>query len=77
MKSENATKENRDVEFYRDAFTSMSTWGKGFFEAECAEHNIIPEEEERFGDTASRLWDALSEEDRNAFASNYDDWLDA
>ena len=68
---------DRTTEFYRDAFTSASTWGPGMFEADCAAHGITPEDGEFFGHTASRLWDALSEDERAAFAADYDDWLDA
>lgn len=63
--------------FYRDAFTSASTWGPGIFEAACVVHGIAREDDEFFGHTASRLWDALTEEERAEFAADFDDWLDA
>ena len=68
---------DRTTEFYRDAFTSASTWGPGIFDAECAAHGITREDGEFFGHTASRLWDALTEEERREFAADFDDWLDA
>ena len=68
---------DRTTEFYRDAFTSATPGGPGIFEAACAAHGITSEDGEFFGHTASRLWDALSEDERAAFAADYDDWLDA
>ena len=68
---------DRTTEFYRDAFTSATTWGPGIFEAECAAHGIAREDGEFFGHTAERLWDALSEAERAEFEADYDDWLDA
>lgn len=73
----NTPKEERDSAFYRDAFTSSSTWGPGNFEAECADHAVIPGDDELFCHTADRLWNALNSEEIAQFASDYDDWLDA
>jgi hypothetical protein len=68
-------KDERNDEFYRDAFTSSTTWGKGVFETECASHNIIPGDDEFFCHAADRLWNALTDEEKAQFASDYDDWL--
>jgi hypothetical protein len=67
----------KTAEFYRDAFTSASTWGPGIFDAECAAHGITREDGEFFGHTAERLWNALTAEERAEFIKDYDDWLDA
>lgn len=70
------TAPERNEFFYRDAFTSSTTWGPGVFEADCAAHGITPSDDEFFCHTAARLWDALNDAERAEFASDYDDWLD-
>ena len=74
----NATpKEDRSSTFYADAFTESTTWGPGIFETACAAHGITASEDEFFSHTAFRLWETYSEAERDQFASDYDDWLDA
>lgn len=74
----NTSKEDRDEAFYVDAFTSMTTWGPGVFEADCAEHGIeYDPDEDAFGLIAEKLWEAYSDNERAEFCSDYDDWLDA
>ncbi len=74
----NTPKAERNNEFYREAFASITTWSTSMFESECASHGIEEREEDsRFADRAQRLWDAYSEEKKHEFAKNYDDWLDA
>lgn len=70
-------KSDRDDAFYFDAFTSASTWSDSMWRDELAAHGIEESEDEQFGATAERLWNAYSEAERTEFASNYDDWLDA
>lgn len=70
-------KEDRDSQFYEDAYTSMTTWEPGVFKTECQEHGIAPEDGESFGQTAWRLWNCLSDDEKAEFASDCDDWLDA
>ena len=74
----NATaKSDRTNEFYRDAFTTASTWTPAVFADACAAHGIVPIEDERFADTAERLWECLQDAERADFCSDLDDWLDA
>ena len=45
----------------QDVFTNEDSWS----------HGIAPLEDEHFGLTASRLWDALSDEERDDFAAEF------
>ena len=56
----------------KDIFTDEDAWSHGSFEEQCTLHGITPLEGERFGLTASRLWDALTEEERDQFAAEFD-----
>ena len=73
----NTPKEDRNDAFYFDAFTSMTTWSANMWRDELASHGIEESDDEMFGATAERLWNAYTEEERAEFASDYDDWLDA
>ena len=69
-------KANRDEAFYRDAFTSITNWGPGIFEAACEEHGISYDPDKDFlGQTALKLWEAYSEKEKDMFRAVYDDWL--
>lgn len=73
----NTPKDDRDTEFYRDAFCSASTWGPGFFEAMLSEHPEVESDEyEFFCHRANALWEKLSQEEIRDFMASYDDWLD-
>lgn len=72
-----APEHDNDPFFYQDAFTSISSWDQRFFDDDCKKHGIIPEEDEWFGLTARRLWDAYTEEEKAEFKANYDSWLNA
>lgn len=73
----NTPKEDRDNEFYFDAFTTASTWSADMWRDELASHNIAESEDDQFGATAERLWCAYTQGEKDEFTSNYDDWLDA
>lgn len=73
----NTPKDKRDEAFYFDAFTTSSTWSATMWRDELAAHNIEPGEDEMFGATAERLWNAYTDEEKAEFCSTYDDWLDA
>jgi len=78
MNTLNTPKADRDDEFYQDQFTSSSNWCPGEFERFVREIGFVePEPDECFGHRAWRVWDAMSREQREEFASNLDDWLDA
>ena len=73
----NTPKEDRNDEVYLDAFTSMTTWGMETWRDALASHGIEESDDEHFGATAERLWNAYTEKERAEFRANYDDWLDA
>ncbi len=74
----NTPKEERDTNFYRDAFTSSSTWGKGDFERFMADVGYTDDDpDDFFGQRASRVWEAMTDEQKAEFASDFDDWLDS
>lgn len=73
----NTPKEERDYWLYQDQFTSASNWGPGDFERFVEELGIIEEApEDFFAQRAWRVWDAITEEQRAEFASDFDYWLD-
>lgn len=78
MSTLNTPKQERDSSFYEDQFTDSTNWGPGQFEAFCAEIGFIePDAEDFFGHRASRVWEAMTEQQKADFVSDFDDWLDA
>lgn len=74
----NTPKENRNNEFYLDAFTSASSWGPGEFEKFMQEIGFTSDDpDDFFGRRAWRVWASMTEAQKNEFSSNYDDWLDS
>ena len=61
----------------RDIFTNETSWSHGSFEEQCALHEIEPLEGEWFGQTAGRLWDALTEDERESFAVEFTEYYAA
>ena len=55
----------------QDIFTNEDSWSHGSFEEQCTLHGIAPLEDEHFGLTASRLWEALTDEERDDFAAEF------
>ena len=78
MTSLNTPKAERDSAFYEDQFTSASNWGPREFENYCEVIGFVePDTEDFFGNRASRVWGAMTEEQKADFARSFDDWLDA
>lgn len=63
-------------EFYLDAFTSSSNWGPGEFEKFIQEINFTNDNpEDFFNQRAWQVWNAMTEEQKEDWATNYDYWL--
>lgn len=78
MSSLNTPKAERDEVFYEDQFTSASNWGAGEFENFCEVVGFVePDTEDFFGNRASRVWGAMTEQQKADFAVDFDCWLDA
>ncbi len=74
----NTPKEERDSAFYLDQFTASSNWGPGEFEKHCVSIGFTePDTEDFFGHRASRAWEAMTQDEKNQYSSDFDYWLDA
>lgn len=74
----NTPKDERNSEFYRDAFTSSQTWGKGDFERFVQDIGFKDDDpDDFFGQRAFRVWEFMNDEQKKDFSDSLDDWLDA
>lgn len=63
-------------EFYLDAFTSGSNWGPGELEKFIQEIGFQHDDpEDFFNQRAWRIWNTMTDEQKNDWATNYDYWL--
>jgi hypothetical protein len=74
----NTPKSERTDAFYEDQFTSSSNWGPGEFEKFVQEIGFVePDSDDFICQRALRVWEAMTRQQREEFASAFDDWLDA